>query len=32
VPEKYKGYSATVGPLFGGLPGRFTVLAAEMKK
>jgi glyoxylase-like metal-dependent hydrolase (beta-lactamase superfamily II) len=32
VPEKYQGYSSTVPPLFGGLPGRLQRLAAEMKK
>ena len=32
LPEKYKGYSATVGALFGGLAGRIQTLATEMKK
>ena len=32
VPEKYAGYSSTVAPLFGGLPGRLTRLQEEMKK
>jgi cyclase len=32
VPEKYQGYSTTVSNMMGGLPGRFTILAAEMKK
>jgi cyclase len=32
VPEKYKGYSTTVSTLMGGLPGRMTRLADEMKK
>jgi cyclase len=32
VPEKYTGYSSTVAPLFGGLPGRLTRLQEEMKK
>ena len=32
VPEKYKGYSSQVAPLFGGLPGRIQRLADEMKK
>jgi cyclase len=32
VPEKYKGYSSTAAPLFGGLPGRIQRLADEMKK
>jgi cyclase len=32
VPEKYKGYSPTVAPLFGGLAGRIQRLADEMKK
>jgi glyoxylase-like metal-dependent hydrolase (beta-lactamase superfamily II) len=32
VPEKYQGYSSTVAPLFGGLPGRFEILAQELKK
>jgi cyclase len=32
LPEKYKGYSSTVGTLFGGLPGRIQTLANEMKK
>ncbi len=32
LPEKYKGYSPTVGALFGGLAGRIQVLANEMKK
>jgi glyoxylase-like metal-dependent hydrolase (beta-lactamase superfamily II) len=32
LPEKYKGYSPTVGALFGGLAGRIQALANEMKK
>jgi cyclase len=32
LPEKYKDYSPTVGPLFGGLAGRIKTLEAEMKK
>jgi cyclase len=32
VPAKYTGYSSTVAPLFGGLPGRIQRLADEMKK
>ena len=32
LPEKYKGYSATVSTLMGGLPGRIQTLANEMKK
>jgi glyoxylase-like metal-dependent hydrolase (beta-lactamase superfamily II) len=32
VPEKYKGYSPNVSALFGGLAGRFQILANEMKK
>ena len=32
LPEKYTGYSPTVGALFGGLAGRIQVLANEMKK
>jgi glyoxylase-like metal-dependent hydrolase (beta-lactamase superfamily II) len=32
LPEKYKGYNPTVGPLFGGLAGRIQTLANEMKK
>jgi glyoxylase-like metal-dependent hydrolase (beta-lactamase superfamily II) len=32
VPEKYAGYSSTVAPLFGGLPGRLQRLQEEMKK
>jgi glyoxylase-like metal-dependent hydrolase (beta-lactamase superfamily II) len=32
LPAKYTGYSATVGALFGGLPGRIQTLANEMKK
>ena len=32
VPEKYKGYSSQVAPLFGGLAGRIQRLADEMKK
>ena len=32
LPEKYKGYSATVGANFGGLAGRIEVLQNEMKK
>ena len=32
LPEKYKGYSPTVGALFGGLAGRIQTLADEMKK
>jgi glyoxylase-like metal-dependent hydrolase (beta-lactamase superfamily II) len=31
LPEKYKGYSATVGALFGGLAGRVTTLQKEMR-
>jgi cyclase len=31
VPDKYKGYSATVSTLFGGLAGRIQRLAVEMK-
>jgi len=31
-PEKYKGYATTVSTLMGGLPGRMTRLAEEMKK
>jgi glyoxylase-like metal-dependent hydrolase (beta-lactamase superfamily II) len=32
VPEKYKGYSSTVSPLFGGVSGRLQRLADETKK
>lgn len=32
LPEKYKDYSPTVGPLFGGLAGRIKTLETEMKK
>jgi cyclase len=32
LPAKYTGYSATVAPLFGGLPGRIQRLQDEMKK
>jgi cyclase len=32
VPEKYKGYSSTVSPLFGGVAGRLQRLADETKK
>jgi len=32
VPEKYTGYSSTVAPLFGGLPGRLQRLQEEMKR
>jgi cyclase len=32
LPEQYKGYSATVGPLFGGLAGRIETLQKEMQK
>ena len=32
LPEKYKGYSATVGANFGGLAGRIETLQNEMKK
>jgi hypothetical protein len=34
LPAKYKdkGYSETVGPLFGGLKGRIETLQKEMKK
>jgi glyoxylase-like metal-dependent hydrolase (beta-lactamase superfamily II) len=32
LPEKYKGYSSTVGTLFGGLAGRIQTLSNEMKK
>ncbi len=32
LPEKYKGYSANVSPLFGGLPGRIQRLVDESKK
>ena len=32
LPEKYKGYSATISTLMGGLPGRIQTLANEMKK
>ena len=32
LPEKYKGYSPTVGPLFGGMAGRIQTLQKEMKK
>ena len=32
LPDKYTGYSANVGPLFGGMAGRIQRLADEMKK
>jgi cyclase len=32
LPEKYKGYSSTISPLMGGLPGRIKALQDEMKK
>jgi cyclase len=32
LPEKYKGYSSTVGPLFGGLAGRIETLQKETRK
>ncbi len=32
LPEKYQGYSPTVGALFGGLAGRIKTLEGEMKK
>jgi glyoxylase-like metal-dependent hydrolase (beta-lactamase superfamily II) len=32
VPEKYKGYSATVSALMGGMVGRIQALQNEMKK
>jgi len=32
LPEKYKGYAATVGANFGGLAGRIETLQNEMKK
>ena len=32
VPEKYRGYSAQVSQLMGGMAGRLQVLANEMKK
>jgi cyclase len=32
LPEKYTGYDAAVGTLFGGLAGRIQTLANEMKK
>ncbi len=32
MPEKYKGYSTTISPLMGGLQGRVTRLAEELKK
>jgi glyoxylase-like metal-dependent hydrolase (beta-lactamase superfamily II) len=32
LPEKYKGYSPTVGALFGGMAGRIATLQKEMKK
>jgi glyoxylase-like metal-dependent hydrolase (beta-lactamase superfamily II) len=32
MPEKYKGYSATISTLMGGMAGRLQVLANEMKK
>jgi len=32
MPEKYKGYSATISALMGGMAGRLQVLANEMKK
>jgi hypothetical protein len=32
LPEKYKGYSSTVGANFGGLAGRIATLQKEIKK
>jgi hypothetical protein len=32
LPEKYTGYSTQVPTLFGGMAGRLTLLAQEMKK
>jgi glyoxylase-like metal-dependent hydrolase (beta-lactamase superfamily II) len=32
VPEKYKGYSSTVSPLFGGVAGRLQRLADETRQ
>lgn len=32
VPEKYKGYSSQVSPLFGGVAGRIKALQDEMRK
>ncbi len=32
LPEKYTGYSGQVSAIFGGLAGRLTLLAQEMKK
>jgi hypothetical protein len=32
LPEKYKGYSATVSTLMGGFAGRVQTLQKEMKK
>jgi glyoxylase-like metal-dependent hydrolase (beta-lactamase superfamily II) len=32
LPEKYTGYSSQVPTLFGGMAGRLTLLAQEMKK
>jgi glyoxylase-like metal-dependent hydrolase (beta-lactamase superfamily II) len=32
APEKYTGYSSQVSTMFGGLAGRLTLLAQEMKK
>jgi hypothetical protein len=32
VPEKYRGYSADVSTLMGGMPGRVATLQREMKK
>ncbi len=32
LPERYKGYSPTVGALFGGMAGRIATLQKEMKK
>ena len=32
LPEKYKGYSSAVGPLFGGLAGRIETLQKETRK
>lgn len=32
LPERYKGYSSTVGALFGGLAGRIETLQKEMKR
>jgi len=31
IPAKYADYSATVSPLFGGIPGRLKRLQEEMK-